>query len=260
MVRLLLVVGLAALCPPAAVAWGPSLLGVQRLEARPSAGLLSPARQAPTRSKQKLVMSSSSGGEGRLNLPNTLTLGRVAVIPLFMLSFVMRNKTAGVLIYILSCLTDLADGYLARKLKQTSSFGAFLDPVADKLMVGTALVFLVCQIPTWWFALPVALIMSREIAVSALREWMAEQGQRATVQVGSLGKIKTALQMISTAMLLEACPGAANFAIALSVGLTRPTLFSLGVALLYAATVLTLVSGFQYFSSSWPTLKKSALT
>jgi CDP-diacylglycerol--glycerol-3-phosphate 3-phosphatidyltransferase len=163
------------------------------------------------------------------------------------------------MIYVVSCLTDLVDGYLARKLNQKTSFGAFLDPVADKLMVGTALVFLVCQIPTWWFALPVTLILTREIAVSALREWMAEKGQRAVVKVGALGKLKTAFQMLSTAMLLEACPGAADFDIALSVGLSRPTLFSLGVGLLYLASALTLVSGFQYFQASWGVLKKAAI-
>jgi len=194
-----------------------------------------------------------------LNLPNRLTLARVAMIPFFMLSFVMRKKTASVVLYILSCLTDFADGYLARKLNQKTAFGAFLDPVADKLMVGTALVFLVCQIPTWWFALPVSLILCREIAVSALREWMAEQRQSATVQVGTLGKIKTAMQMISTALLLEACPGNADFDIALSVGLSRPTIFSLGVGLLYVAAGLTLLSGFLYFKASWLFLKNSAL-
>lgn len=193
----------------------------------------------------------------KINLPNTLTILRVAFIPPFMLSFVLRKKTIGVFIYVLSCLTDLADGYLARKFDQQTSFGAFLDPVADKLMVSTALIFLVCQIPTWWFALPVALMINREIAISALREWMAERGKRATVQVGNLGKVKTALQMISTALLLEACPGAANFDIALSIGLSRPTIFSIGIALLYLSTGLALISGFQYFQSAWPVLKAS---
>ena len=208
-----------------------------------------------------LCLSAVSAGatSERMNLPNTLTLARVAMIPFFMLSFVFRKKTIGVVIYILSCLTDFADGYLARKLDQKTAFGAFLDPVADKLMVGTALVFLVCQIPTWWFALPVALILNREIAVSALREWMAEKGQRATVKVGVLGKVKTAFQMVSTAMLLEACPGAADFNIALSVGLSKPTLFSIGLAMLYLAAGLTVISGFHYFQASWDVLKTYSL-
>lgn len=201
------------------------------------------------------AVSAGATTSERMNIPNMLTLARVALIPFFMLSFVFRKKTIGVVIYILSCLTDFADGYLARKLDQKTAFGAFLDPVADKLMVGTALVFLVCQIPTWWFALPVALILNREIAVSALREWMAEKGQRATVKVGVLGKVKTAFQMVSTAMLLEACPGAADFNIALSVGLSKPTLFSIGLAMLYLAAGLTVLSGYQYFRAGWDVLK-----
>ena len=216
-------------------------------------------RGAPLRLNLSLKdLQGTDSERPRINLPNTLTLARVAFIPPFMLSFVMRAKTVGVALYALSCLTDLADGYLARKLDQKTPFGAFLDPVADKLMVGTALVFLVCQIPTWWFALPVALIINREIAVSALREWMAEQGQRSVVQVGNLGKVKTALQMISTALLLEACPGAANFDIALSIGLSRPTIFSLGMTLLYLSAALTLISGYQYFNAAWPILKSAA--
>jgi len=191
-----------------------------------------------------------------LSIPNILTLFRVAMIPFFMLSFVTRKKTAGVLLYVLSCITDLLDGYLARKWKQQSAFGAFLDPVADKLMVSTALILLVCQLPTWWFACPVAIIMCREIGVSALREWMAEQGKRASVQVGKLGKVKTALQMISTAMLLEACPGSSNFDISLSIGLSKPAVFTIGLVLLYASTLLTVISGYQYFLAAWPTLRE----
>ena len=206
----------------------------------------------------RLGASASSGGEQdkRINVPNLLTIVRVALVLPFMMSFVWRRKTVGVCIYVLSCLTDFADGYLARMLNQKTNFGAFLDPVADKLMVSSALVFLVCQIPTWWFALPVALILNREIAVSALREWMAERGERAVVNVGSLGKVKTALQMVSTALLLEACPGAADFDLALSVGLSKPTIFSLGLSLLYLSTALTLVSGWQYLQSAWFVLKR----
>ena len=200
--------------------------------------------------------TAAVAAEPRINVPNMMTIARVSLILPFMMSFVLRKKSLGVCIYVISCLTDFADGYLARRLNQNTNFGAFLDPVADKLMVSTALVFLVCQIPIWWFALPVALILNREIAVSGLREWMALRGERAVVKVGSLGKVKTALQMISTALLLEACPGAADFDLALSVGLSKPTIFSIGLSLLYASTVLTLVSGFQYLKSAWPYLKR----
>ncbi len=157
-----------------------------------------------------------------------------------------------------SCITDFIDGYVARKYNQISQFGAFLDPVADKLMVATALIMLVCQLPTWWFACPVAVIMCREIGVSALREWMAERGQRATVKVGSLGKVKTVFQMVSTAVLLEACPGASDFDIALSLGMSRTAFFSVGVVLLYISTLLTVISGVQYLRAAWPSLVKDS--
>ena len=138
------------------------------------------------------------------NLPNKLTVLRVLLIPVFMFTFITGDKNVNVGIYVFSCLTDWIDGFLARKLKQTSAFGAFLDPVADKLMVATALVLLVCQLPVWWFAVPVALIICRELGVSALREWMAERGARNTIKVGSLGKVKTALQVsISLSLRLK---------------------------------------------------------
>ena len=121
-------------------------------------------------------------------------------------------------------------------------------------MVATALIMLVCQLPTWWFACPVAIIMCREIGVSALREWMAERGERGLVQVGSLGKIKTVFQMISTAVLLEACPGASDFDIALSLGMSRTSFFTVGLFLFYVSTILTVVSGMQYLKAAWPSL------
>lgn len=169
-----------------------------------------------------------------------------------------RQKSVAFLIYVVSCITDLLDGYLARKWKQTSSFGAFLDPVADKLMVSTAMIFLVAEIPMWWFTCPVALIICREIAVSALREWMAERRLRAAVQVGSLGKIKTFMQMVSTALLLETCPGARSLGLDLcsKMGFPKPPLFLLGIALMYISAALTLVSGFEYFRAAAPLLNQ----
>ena len=121
-------------------------------------------------------------------------------------------------------------------------------------MVATALIMLVCQLPTWWFACPVAIIMCREIGVSALREWMAERGERNVVQVGNLGKLKTVFQMISTAVLLEACPGASDFDIALSLGMSRTSFFTVGLFLLYVSTLLTVASGLQYLQAAWPSL------
>jgi len=154
-------------------------------------------------------------------------------------------------------------------------------------MVATALIMLVCQLPTWWFACPVAVVLCREIGVSALREWMAERGSRTSVKVGPLGKVratwvcmsphclealsnvalpmctfgvglqvKTVFQMVSTAVLLEACPGASDFDIALSLGISRSAFFSGGLALMYMSTLLTVVSGVQYFVAAWPTLRQ----
>jgi CDP-diacylglycerol--glycerol-3-phosphate 3-phosphatidyltransferase len=119
-------------------------------------------------------------------------------------------------------------------------------------MVVSALVLLVCQVPAWWFALPVSIIVSREIAVSALREWMAEQGKRASVQVSKLGKYKTALQMISIFFLLESAsvPVAGDVDLTLLIGLHRPTVFVAGLILLHISTILTLISGYQYFKAS----------
>ena len=124
-------------------------------------------------------------------------------------------------------------------------------------MVATALIMLVCQLPTWWFACPVAVIMCREIGVSALREWMATKQERGIVQVGMLGKIKTVTQMISTAILLETCPGVSQFDIASMIGISKSFLFTVGIVLFYISTILTVVSGLQYLVAAWPILTKS---
>ena len=132
-----------------------------------------------------------------LNLPNILTLIRVLAIPVLVLVFSLPFQWSDVcaaLLFLAAGLTDWLDGYLARKLNQTSPFGAFLDPVADKLIVGVALVMLVQVHATAWLAVPAMVIVSREITVSALREWMAELGERAKVAVSQLGKIKTVTQ------------------------------------------------------------------
>jgi CDP-diacylglycerol--glycerol-3-phosphate 3-phosphatidyltransferase len=197
------------------------------------------------------------------NIPNILTVSRVFMIPFFILAHVLGQKSIATLIFVVASITDFLDGYLARKYKVSSPFGAFLDPVADKLMVTTALVMLVSLVPAWWFALPVALILCREIAVSALREWMAERQQRASVQVGNLGKWKTATQMVSVVLLLEAAPNGALagatesakvFDLLQVLGMRRSVVFFLGIMTLNASAVLTLVSGWQYFTAAWPSL------
>lgn len=149
------------------------------------------------------------------NLPNILTLLRVILIPVFVALFYYPSELANLwaaIAFVLAALTDLLDGYLARKLKQTTKFGAFLDPVADKIMVCTALVLIVeyYSVHVHEFfphinllvSLPAMVIIAREIVVSALREWMAEIGQRAQVAVNWVGKWKTTIQMVAIAGLV----------------------------------------------------------
>ncbi len=183
------------------------------------------------------------------NLPNSLTLLRIVLIPVFAVAFYLPFAWANVAVTVLfaiAAFTDWLDGYLARRLEQTSAFGAFLDPVADKLMVAVALVMLVDVNPTpfagVFLALPAAVIIGREIVISALREWMAEIGERAQVAVSTIGKIKTTAQMVSLLMLLYRQP----------IG-DFPTV-EMGLALLYLAAALTLWSMVIYLRAAWPTL------
>jgi CDP-diacylglycerol--glycerol-3-phosphate 3-phosphatidyltransferase len=180
-----------------------------------------------------------------ITIPNILTLIRIAVIPVFVGVFYMPFPWANALsasIFGLAALTDLLDGYLARRLGQTSRFGAFLDPVADKLMVAVVLVFLLEVDPTPWLAVPVAVIIGREIAISALREWMAEIGARAKVGVAWIGKIKTVVQMTALFLMLW---GNSYFDL---------PIYKIGFTLLYVAAVLTLWSMIVYLRAAIPTL------
>lgn len=184
-----------------------------------------------------------------VNLPNSLTLLRVAMIPLLVVVFYLPwrwHALASAALFALAALTDWADGYLARRLGQESRFGAFLDPVADKLIVVVALILLLQQHATPQFALPTMIIIGRELVISALREWMAELGQRASVAVSGIGKVKTTLQMIAIIALLLFPPT------------VHPGLSLLGVVLLYAAALLTLWSMALYLRAAWPELSRPA--
>jgi CDP-diacylglycerol--glycerol-3-phosphate 3-phosphatidyltransferase/cardiolipin synthase len=184
-----------------------------------------------------------------MSIPTLLTWGRIGLIPIFVLVYYLPFRWANeatAFIFLLAAVTDWLDGYLARKLNQTSKFGAFLDPVADKLMVATALVLLVATHPTYMFAVPAAVIIGREIAVSSLREWMAELGERASVAVSTMGKIKTTVQMIALILLLYRDPV-----------MDFPTT-EVGIVLLYIAAVLTLWSMFVYLRAAWPSLNSDA--
>ena len=185
----------------------------------------------------------------KLTLPTTLTLFRIVLIPVFVVVFylpVTWAYAAAAGIYVVASLTDWFDGYLARVLNQESEFGAFLDPVADKLMVVAAIVLLVELHPHAWMAIPSIIIISREITVSALREWMSELGNRTAVQVSFIGKAKTAAQMTSLVLLIYQQP---------LLGL--PT-FKIGLALYYLAALLTLYSMFLYVRAAWPAMRENA--
>ena len=182
------------------------------------------------------------------NLPNSLTWFRILAIPLVVIVYYLpvdwAHPAAGWL-FGLAGITDLLDGYLARKLGQTSKFGAFLDPVADKLIVATALVLLVQNDPKPYLAIVAAIIVGREITVSALREWMSEVGARARVAVTYFGKWKTTMQIFGISFMLHEQP-------LFGIEIYRP-----GMILLFVAAALTILSMIDYLRGAWPVIKKS---
>lgn len=180
-----------------------------------------------------------------MNVPNSLTLLRIGLIPCFVGLFwapASWTNMAAAGVFALAAITDWLDGYLARRLNQTSPLGAFLDPVADKLIVAVALILLLQRDPSIAIALPVAVIIGREITVSALREWMAELGARKAVAVSGLGKIKTTAQMIALLMMIA------------REGWLGVPVYLIGVIALYVAAALTLWSMVIYLRAAWPTL------
>lgn len=178
------------------------------------------------------------------NFPTWLTLFRLALVP-FVIGVLFipfpGNHYLAAGGFGLAVATDWFDGWLARRWNQTTDFGAFLDPVADKLLVCVVLVGLVYCDPKFLLALPATVIIGREITVSALREWMAELGQRGIVAVGVVGKYKTAIQMLALFIML--------YDLAL-----KSWLYDVGVALLWLAAVLTLWSMLMYLRAAWPQL------
>lgn len=180
-----------------------------------------------------------------MNIPNALTLLRVILIPVLGVVFYLPYQWTGLAaatIFTVAAITDWIDGYLARKLDQSTPFGAFLDPVADKLMVATALILLLEQYPHAWFTIPTAIIIGREIVISALREWMAEIGKRTSVAVSMIGKFKTTMQMISIIVLLA------------QTSVVNDNLQALGFISLYLAASLTLWSMCVYLKAAWKDL------
>lgn len=180
------------------------------------------------------------------SLPNLLTLMRIVLIPIFVgifyLPFSWAHGAAAVIFATASC-TDWLDGYLARRLEQMSPFGAFLDPVADKLLIATSLLLLVGAKDLNYITVPAIIIVGREIVISALREWMAEVGSRASVTVSYVGKVKTAVQMLALVLLLAFYPTTSYWG-------------ALGFILLYVAAILTIWSMVVYILIAWPQLMK----
>jgi CDP-diacylglycerol---glycerol-3-phosphate 3-phosphatidyltransferase len=184
-----------------------------------------------------------------VNIPNYLTLLRVGLIPIFFIVFYMPWHFAHGLsaaIFALAAITDWLDGYLARSLGQVSAFGRFLDPVADKLIVAVALVLMVGQYQGEFqvsLSVPAAIIVGREIVISALREWMAELGKSRSIAVSFLGKVKTAFQMVALVLLL-----------AQPTNLFNGLLINLGITLLWLAAMLTLWSMVIYMRAAYRAL------
>ena len=183
-----------------------------------------------------------------MNIPNALTLFRVVLIPVLVIVVYLPYPWTGVaaaIIFTVAAITDWVDGYLARKLDQSTAFGAFLDPVADKLMVAVALVLLLEQYPEPWFTIPAAIIIGREIVISALREWMAEIGKRTSVAVSYIGKFKTTMQMIAIIVLLT------------QTSVKDIRIEMLGFTALYLAAILTIWSMGIYIKAAWRDLSDS---
>ena len=194
-----------------------------------------------------------------MTLPNLITLSRICLIPVFIGLFYLQpdyveGKPGEILeslsenslswvhysivaIFVLISATDFIDGFLARRLNQVSKLGAFLDPVADKLLVCTALILLIDYYHTWYITIPSIIIISREILVSALREWMSEVGQRSNVAVSWIGKSKTFVQIVAIIFLLIHQPLFIFSEVAIN---------QMGFILLFIATFLTLWSGIKY--------------
>ena len=180
------------------------------------------------------------------NIPNYFTLLRIVLIPIFVLVFYIPGVYSNYIvagIFAFAAITDWLDGFLARLMKQTSSFGAFLDPVADKLLVASALMLIAVEFNSIWITVPAIVIVCREIAISALREWMAEVGERSSVAVNFLGKLKTFIQLVAITVLLS-----------------QPASWDShwvwgGVTLMYFSAILTVWSMWNYLKDAWFTLR-----
>ena len=188
-------------------------------------------------------------------IPNQITVFRIILIPIFIIVFylpVSWNHFGAFVVFWLASVSDALDGYLARKLNQTSAFGAFIDPVADKLMVVTALIVIVQDYQTWWISIPAMIMIAREIFISALREFMSSIGKRNEIAVSEMGKYKTFAQMLS----LQGLIWRPDYDIPLILfDFPHQILMAIAYSLFFVATILTIWSMVSYFKVAWPELK-----
>jgi CDP-diacylglycerol--glycerol-3-phosphate 3-phosphatidyltransferase len=188
-------------------------------------------------------------------LPNQITLFRIILIPVFVVVYYLPiswNHFGAFAVFWLASISDALDGYLARKLNQSSSFGAFIDPVADKLMVVAALIMLVESFNVWWMSLSALIMIAREIFISALREFMSSRGKRDIIAVSALGKYKTASQMLGIMGLIWY----PTYDVPLLLFyFPHEILIFAAYAFYFIATVLSLWSMVEYFKAAWPELK-----
>lgn len=188
-------------------------------------------------------------------IPNQVTLFRILLIPVFVLIFYLPiswNHFGAFVVFWFAAISDAVDGYLARRLNQSSAFGAFIDPVADKLMVVCALAMLIEDYSVWYITIPAALMISREIFISALREFMSARGKRDIIAVSNLGKYKTAAQMLGIMGLIWQPTYDIPF-----IFFNIPQQFFMFVtySFYFIATILTFTSMLSYFKAAWPELK-----
>ena len=186
---------------------------------------------------------------GEMNLPIALTCSRIAVIPVLIVCYMLSDSwghPAAAILFTFAAFTDWLDGYLARSMQLSTRFGAFLDPVADKLVVAASLVMIVAAHGNDYLTVAAIIIVGREIGISALREWMAEIGKRRSIAVSLLGKVKTTCQMLALILLLWMNANSA------------PWVSKLGTFLLYVAAALTLWSMCLYLKLAWPDFKSES--
>lgn len=191
------------------------------------------------------------------NLPNQITFFRIILIPVFIIVFylpVSWNHFGAFTVFWVAAISDILDGYLARKLNQSSAFGAFIDPVADKLMVTSALVLIIQDYHVWWITLTALLMIGRELFISALREFMSSRGKRDMVAVSNMGKQKTFAQMLGIMGLLWQ----PDYDVSLYFfSVPHEFLMFVGYTSYGIASVLTLWSMITYFNAAWPEIKSN---